>query len=75
MEEQVLFNSAGSAGYVDGIAVGDVQRYESEVRAYFRASHADILEGIRTSGKLPECDVLADALAKFTDTFDTGKVD
>jgi F-type H+-transporting ATPase subunit alpha len=75
VEEQVLVIYAGSEGYVDGIAVADVQRYEAEVRAYFRASHADILEGIRTTGKLPEGDVLADALAKFTDTFDTAKVD
>ncbi|HEX7443219.1 MAG TPA: F0F1 ATP synthase subunit alpha, partial [Acidimicrobiales bacterium] len=75
VEEQVLVIFAGSEGYVDDIAVADVQRYEAEVRAYFRANHADILDGIRTSGKLPEGDVLADALRKFTDTFDSGKVD
>ena len=75
VEEQVLVIYAGSEGYVDDIPVGDVQRYEAEVRAYFKANHADILEGIRTSGKLPEGDVLADALRRFTDTFDTGKVD
>ena len=75
VEEQVLVIFAGSEGYVDDIPVSDVQRYEAEVRAYFRANHADILDGIRTSGKLPEGDVLADALRAFTDTFDTGKVD
>jgi len=75
VEEQVLVIFAGSKGYVDTIPVADVQRYEAEVRAYFRANHADILDGIRTSGKLPEGDLLADALAKFTDAFDIGKVD
>jgi F-type H+-transporting ATPase subunit alpha len=75
VEEQVLVIFAGSEGYVDDIPVPDVQRYETEVRAYFRANHADILDGIRTSGKLPEGTVLADALRAFTDTFDTGKVD
>jgi len=75
VEEQVLVIYAGSEGYVDGIPVADVQRYEAEVRAHFRASHADILDGIRTSGKLPEGDVLADALRSFTDAFDAGKVD
>ena len=75
VEEQVLVIYAGSEGYVDGIPVSEVQRYEAEVRAHFRASHADILDGIRTSGKLPEGDVLADALRAFTDAFDTGKVD
>jgi F-type H+-transporting ATPase subunit alpha len=75
VEEQVLVIFAGSEGYVDGIPVADVQRYETEVRAYFRANHADLLDGIKSSGKLPEGDALADALRKFTDTFDTGKVD
>ncbi len=75
VEEQVLVIFAGSEGYVDDIPVADVQRYEAEVRAYFKANHADLLEGIRTTGKLPEGDALADALRKFTDTFDTGKVD
>jgi len=75
VEEQVLVIFAGSEGYVDGIPVADVQRYEAEVRAYFRANHADLLDGIRTSGKLPEGTALADALQAFTDTFDGGKVD
>jgi F-type H+-transporting ATPase subunit alpha len=75
VEEQVLVIFAGSEGYVDGIPVADVQRYEAEVRAYFRANHADLLDGIRTSGKLPEGTELADALQAFTDTFDGGKVD
>src|ERR1700690_3396035 len=62
VEEQVLVIYAGTKGYVDDIPVADVQRFETEVRAYFRANHADILDGIRTSGKLPEGDVLGDAL-------------
>jgi F-type H+-transporting ATPase subunit alpha len=75
VEEQVVVIFAGSEGYVDEIPVSEVQRYESEVRAYFRATHADILEGIRTSGKLPEGDKLETALRAFTDSFDTGKAD
>ena len=75
VEEQVLVIFAGSEGYVDGIPVADVQRYESEVRAFFRANHGDLLDTIRSTGKLPEGDGLADALQKFTDAFDTGKVD
>ncbi len=75
VEEQVLVIYAGSEGYVDDVPVADVQRFEAEVRAYFRANHADLLEGIRTSGKLPEGDALADALRRFADAFDAGKVD
>jgi F-type H+/Na+-transporting ATPase subunit alpha len=75
VEEQVLVIFAGSEGYVDGVPVSEVQRYESEVRAFFRANHSDLLDGIRTSGKLPEGDKLETALRSFTDAFDTGKVD
>ena len=60
VEEQVLVIFAGSEGYVDDVPVSEVQRYEAEVRAYFRANHADLLDGIRDSGKLPEGDELAD---------------
>src|SRR6202011_5798108 len=75
VEEQVLVIYAGSEGYVDGVPVSEVQRYESEVRAYFRANHADLLAGIRESGKMPEGDKLSSALSTFTDAFDTGKGD
>jgi F-type H+-transporting ATPase subunit alpha len=75
VEEQVLVIFAGSEGYVDDVPVPEVQRFESEVRAFFRANHSDILDGIRTSGKLPEGDKLETALRSFTDAFDTGKVD
>ena len=75
VEEQVLVIFAGSEGYVDDIPVSEVQRYESEVRVYFRANYADLLDGIRDTGKLPEGDALATALTKFTESFDTGKGD
>jgi F-type H+-transporting ATPase subunit alpha len=75
VEEQVVVVYAGSEGYVDDVPVSEVQRYETEVRAYFRASHPEILEGIRTSGKLPEGDALEKALRSFGEIFDAGKVD
>jgi F-type H+-transporting ATPase subunit alpha len=75
VEEQVLVIFAGSNGYVDEIPVPEVQRYESELRGFFRASHADLLDTIRTSGKLPEGDAMEKALRTFNDGFDTGKGD
>src|SRR5665811_2085799 len=74
-EEQVLVIFAGSNGYVDEIPVPEVQRYASELRGFFRASHADLLDTIRTSGKLPEGDAMEKALRTFNDGFDTGKGD
>ncbi len=64
---------AGSRGYVDGVPVSEVQRYEREVREYFQANHADLLATIRTTGSLPEGDALDRALRSFTDAFDTGE--
>ncbi len=75
VEEQVLVIFAGSEGYVDGVPVSEVQRYEGELRAFFRANHSDLLETIRDSGTLPEGDKLETALRSFTDAFDTGKAD
>ncbi len=75
VEEQVLVIFAGSEGYVDDVPVSEVQRYESEVREFFRANHADLLEYIRTTGKLPEGDKIETALRSFTESFDTGKAD
>ena len=74
VEEQVAVIYAGSEGFVDGVPVSEVRRYEAELRAYLRASHAALLESIRTTGKLPEGDALADALRAFTDAFDVGEV-
>src|SRR5665213_2569377 len=75
VEEQVVIIYAGSKGFVDEIPVSEVQRFEAEAREYFRANHADLLDTIRTTGKLPEGDALEKALRTFTDNFDTGKGD
>jgi F-type H+-transporting ATPase subunit alpha len=75
VEEQVLVIFAGTNGYVDGVPVGDVQRYELEIRAYFRANHAELLEHIRTTGTLPEGDALEKAVRSFTESFDAGGSD
>ncbi|MGC8462318.1 MAG: F0F1 ATP synthase subunit alpha [Acidimicrobiales bacterium] len=72
VEEQVLVIYAGSRGFVDSVPISEVQRYESEVRSYFRANHADLLETIRTTGALPDTDAFDKALEVFGQSFDTG---
>jgi F-type H+-transporting ATPase subunit alpha len=72
VEEQVVVVFAGTRGYTDEVPVGQVQRYESELRAYFRANQAELLKGIRETGRLPEGDALGDAVHAFTEQFDTG---
>jgi hypothetical protein len=48
-EEQTASIFAGTNGYLDGIPVSDVTRYEEAMLADLRANHADVLKGIRDS--------------------------
>ncbi len=58
VEEQVVVIYAGTSGHIDDIAVEDVRRFESELRAHFRARYGEVLEQIRTTGQLPDEAVL-----------------
>jgi len=72
VEEQVVVIYAGTKGYVDGVPVAEVRRYEQELLAWLRAEHADLLSQIRESGQLPEGDRLDQVLSKFTEQFTAG---
>ncbi|PZU51964.1 MAG: F0F1 ATP synthase subunit alpha, partial [Brevundimonas sp.] len=71
MEEQVVSVYAGTRGYIDGIAVADVGRFEKELLARIHANHASLLDGIRAKKDLtPELEAeLKDILAAFVKTF------
>ena len=67
VEEQVVSIFAGVRGYLDGIAVGDINRFEREFLGEMRANHADLLEEIRGSQQLS--DESDKALAAILDGF------
>jgi F-type H+-transporting ATPase subunit alpha len=69
VEEQVVVIYAGTKGFVDDVPVGDVRRFESELRSYLRARHDDLLSGIRTTGQLPSEDDLKKAIDEFKQGF------
>jgi F-type H+-transporting ATPase subunit alpha len=69
VEEQVIVIYAGSNGWVDDVAVSELRRFESELLAFMRANHADLLDGIRTTGAAPEEADLKKALQEFKDGF------
>ena len=71
IEEQVISIFAGVRGYLDGIDVGDVGRFEIEYMNEVRESHPDILQAIRTTGELSEETEkqLADVLDEFVKKF------
>ena len=54
VEEQVVSIFSGVRGYLDGIDVNDVTRFESEFLGNMRANHGALLEQIRTSQEMSD---------------------
>jgi F-type H+/Na+-transporting ATPase subunit alpha len=69
VEEQVLAIYAATHGFVDDIPVEDVQRFEAELIAFVKGTHADLLDGIRESKELPDTDKLDAAIGEFSKVF------
>lgn len=71
MEEQVVVIYAGTRGYLDGVELKDVTRYEAELLTRLRGSETDLLTKIREQKALSEevetgiKAVLDDFTAKF----------
>src|SRR4051794_12401488 len=65
VEEQVVSIFAGTKGYLDDVERPDVRRFESELLEEFRGRHSDMLESIRSTGKLPDEDKLGAAIDSF----------
>jgi F-type H+-transporting ATPase subunit alpha len=70
VEQQVVSVFAGTGGYLDDLPVEDVQRFEQDLIDYTTSRHADLLEEIRTTGKLPEDDALGKAIDGFKQIFE-----
>jgi F-type H+-transporting ATPase subunit alpha len=71
IQEQVVSIFAGVNGYLDGLEVGQVTRYEQGLLSDFRANHADLLATIRDSGEISSDTEgkLKEALDAYTKTF------
>ena len=54
VQEQVVSIFSGVRGYLDGIDLGDVTRFESEFLGEIRANHGALLEEIRTSQQMSD---------------------
>jgi F-type H+-transporting ATPase subunit alpha len=77
MEEQVVVVYAGTRGFLDKVAVDQVQRYEAELLRFLHAEHSSLLADIRTAkdiskpgtggGKIE--DAIRSALESFSKTF------
>ncbi|MDE0203995.1 MAG: F0F1 ATP synthase subunit alpha [Rhodospirillaceae bacterium] len=71
VEEQVVSIFSGVRGYLDGIEIADVNRFEREFLGEIRANHGALLEQIRTSQEMSdESDkALSAILDEFTKKF------
>ena len=70
MEEQVAVLYAGVNGYLDGLAVGDVKRYETGLLSALNDKKGGgILNAIASSGKLDNEDELKAFIEDFTKSF------
>jgi F-type H+-transporting ATPase subunit alpha len=67
VEEQVVSIFSGVNGYLDGMPVGDVTRYEQEMLSEIRANGADILDMIRNEQAIS--DEIKEKLTAFLDDF------
>jgi len=71
VEEQVISIFAGTKGYLDTVAVVDIQRYEKTLLSHIRSEHGGVMDTIRTEQKLSdETETkLHDIMKAFTATF------
>src|SRR5688572_10479809 len=68
VDEQVVSIFAGTNGYLDDLPLSDVRRFETELLDDVRSRHADVLDGIKAGGALPE-EQLHTAVKSFKDRF------
>ena len=76
IEEQVVSIYAATPqrsrkSWIRELDLADIGRYEQEMLAYMRSSHADLLDAIRSSGKLEDdvAEKLDAALDSFGESF------
>ncbi len=69
VQEQVVILYAGTRGFLDKVAVTDVQRFEVGLVEWFRSRHSDQLQHIVDTGSVQDEEALQAAIAAFADQF------
>lgn len=69
VEHQVAILYALTRGYIDDVPVEEVNRFEEALYAHMEANSKDVLDAIKTTGKLPTDDSLDEAIKAFKKTF------
>jgi F-type H+-transporting ATPase subunit alpha len=69
VEDQVVSLYAGTRGYLDPVPVNDVHRFETELIEYFGSRHPEIVDGIKSSGSIPDVEALETGIKEFAERF------
>ena len=70
VEDQVLAIFAVTEGLTDDIAVGDIRRFETGLREFFKTRFDHLLEGIRETGKMETPGDFTAAISEFKSSFE-----
>jgi F-type H+/Na+-transporting ATPase subunit alpha len=69
VEEQVVAIYAVTEGFMDKVAVGDVQRFERGLLEHMRNRFGDVLDTIRDTGEIGDAGRLREAIQAYVDGF------
>lgn len=69
VENQVMIIYALTKGFLDDIPVEDIVRFEEEMNIWLATNESELLEEIRTTGKLPDAEKMDGAVTAFKNTF------
>ena len=69
IEKQIVIIYAGTKGYLNDVAVGDVVKFEEELHAFFEQKYSNILESIKSKQKID--DEIESALKSALNEFKT----
>jgi len=69
VEEQVVSLYSATKGYLDAVPVDEVRRFETELLAWFRNRHTDLLESIKSTGDITDIDAFEAAIKGFAEQF------
>lgn len=69
VEEQVVSIYAGVNGYLDDLPKDKVLEFEIDFLKFMRSAYADVLNNIKSAGKIEDEEKLQKAIAEFKSTF------
>src|SRR5690625_598643 len=69
VDKQVMIIYALTNGFLDDVAIDDMMRFETEFNAWLDDNRKELIDHIRTTGKLPEAADMDEAVETFKKTF------